>query len=263
MAGEELNQKLSRLFAAEARESIQAIVQSCLKLEKQPGMVERFELTVQILRQTHNLKGAARSLGRIEIATLTHRLETLFEAIKGTDFELETDIFDQVYQALDGIISLATGKLRLITPIERLLDQLDVSVDKIRTSKITMARPLEAESLIPDMVASEETIRLTVGRLEAILNQVNELQVARLSLERSLAQMRHILYDSEHFKPLLHESLPARAQFTELYRHSEASHRHLTQLLSQLQENVHQARMLPLETVFNPLPRISRDLARE
>jgi two-component system, chemotaxis family, sensor kinase CheA len=56
---------------------------------------------------------------------------------------------------------------------------------------------------------------------------------------------------------------PARDQLNEVYRRSSPNLRHLSQLVAQLQEDVRQARMLPLATLFDPLPRIARDLAQE
>ena len=266
MSDDELNQKSSLLFDIEAREAIQTINQSCLTLETRPGIARRSELTTSILRQTHNLKGAARALGREEIAALTHGLETLFEALQGAGVEPEKAVFDLIYLVLDNLGSLIKGAASTRVSTNDLLSRLETAVTNIRAPQSTLAQPPVAEGAHSQEEAaptSQETIRVSVGRLDAIFNLVNELQVTRLGLEGSLGQMRHMLYESERFALQTGESPVARSQFNDLYRRSEANNRRLSQLLSQLQENVRQARMLPLATVFDPLRRTARNLASE
>lgn len=265
MSDDELNQKLLHLFAKEAQEAIEAIIQSCLALEQQPGKTHRSEVATNVLRQVHNLKGASRALDLEEIVALTHRLESLFNEVKDADVEPETAVFDLIYLTLDSIGNLVAEASPINISMDLLLNKLETAVENIRVLKATIDQPLTAEATPPDTKESyaQETIRVTAGKLDAIFDLVNELQVTRLGLESNLAQMRHILYDSEPFTPQMNASPSLRAQFNDLYRHTEANHRHLSQLLSQLQENVRRARMLPLATVFNSLPRIARNLGRE
>ncbi len=198
MTGSKSNQKLLHLFAAEAQETIQAITQSCLALEKGPTGAGRANLAADSLRHIHNLKGSARALGLDEISALVHGLETLFVAMKRVDFEPGAATFDLIYLTLDRIGSLVQGTLPSETSFETLLNQLETAAATLRTSQGNAIQLPAGESTPAEMTAaaSEETIRVTVGKLDAILNLVNELQVIRLGLERSLTQMRHILYDS-------------------------------------------------------------------
>lgn len=265
MTGSKSNQKLLHLFAAEAQETIQAITQSCLALEKGPTGAGRANLAADSLRHIHNLKGSARALGLDEISALVHGLETLFVAMKRVDFEPGAATFDLIYLTLDRIGSLVQGTLPSETSFETLLNQLETAAATLRTSQGNAIQLPAGESTPAEMTAaaSEETIRVTVGKLDAILNLVNELQVIRLGLERSLTQMRHILYDSGDITTQVSNFLSARAQFNDLYRYSAANYNQLNQLLFQLQETVRQARMLPLATLFHSLPRLARNLSRE
>jgi two-component system, chemotaxis family, sensor kinase CheA len=266
MPGDEVNQKLFHLFTMEAQEAIQIITQSCLALEERPHAARQSDLFADILRQTHNLKGTARALGLAEIAALAHGLETLFTAMQNAGAAPGTAVCDLIYLTLDGIGSLAAGVPSGDIDLERLLDNLETAVANSKTPQPPGAQPPAVVETMPPSdtttFISQETIRVTVGRLDAILNLVNELQVVRLGLESNLAQMRRLLYDADHFAPQA-GAHPTSAQFNDLYRRSDATHRHLSQLLSQLQEHAHQTRMLPLATVFNSLPRMARNLARE
>ncbi len=54
-----------------------------------------------------------------------------------------------------------------------------------------------------------------------------------------------------------------RASFAEFVRGIEADGRRMSRVTSDLQDSVRRTRMLPVSTVFDPLPRIVRDLAKE
>ena len=266
MADDELSQKLLSLFAAEAGEAIQVIVQSCLILEEKPDSGQRADLLADIMRQTHNLKGSARSLGLDDIAALIHSLESVFQKVKSKDVKLENDVFDLIYRTLDGVSGLITGATPLDISMDLLLSRLKMVAEGTRLPKKATARPLTNENTPPTGTITsgdQETIRITVGRLDAIYNLVNEIQVVRLSMEQNLAIIRTMLYNAKPHVPRENELLLARTRLNDLYHKSEASYRSLSQLLAQLQDIVRQARMLPLATAFAPLPRMARDLARQ
>ncbi len=257
--------KLLQLFAVETQEAIQTINQSCLLLEKQPSTAQRDDLLATILRQAHNLKGAARALELTEFLALVHRLENLFEAIRQAGVEPNEAVFDLIYQTLDGIGSLSTNSPLDELSADLLLNRLDTAVANINSSPVSFSptRTETTTSLNAITDASTNTIRISVDRLDAIFSLVNELQVNRLNLEHSLGQMRHLLYNAPHTFSGNEETPPLQAQLAELVHKAEASHRYQSQVAFRLQEDVRLARMLPLATVFEPLPRIARDLARE
>lgn len=267
---DDLSQRVLHLFAVEAQEVIQTISQSCLALEQQPGAARRSDLITTIMRQAHNLKGTARAVGLENVFLLTHRLEALFETLRRDGAEPETTVFDLIYQTLDGIEHLTAGASAQDVGLEGLLNRLETAVTHRNTPQPPPAQaPTAAETRLPDTVSPQppETIRVAVNRLDAILNLVNELQAAHLGLEQNLRQMRHLFDNFQHTAPPT--GGPPRGgprptkQFNDLYRRSETDHRHLNQLLTQLQDNVRQARMLPLEIVFDALPRIARTLGQE
>lgn len=258
MTDKAFDQKLLKLFTVEAEEAIWAITRNCLALEKQPDAARQSDLLTRILRKTHDLKGLARAMGYEKIVTLTHRLETLFEALKERGVPPKMAVYDLIYQALDGISSLAVGAPPGEVDLNALPDRLETAVTSIVMQQTAVDPPSAVTGAATEPFAVRETIRVSVDRVEAILNLVNELQVARLNLEHSLGQMGRLIYESEP----VWESLDG-AQIDDLYRQSEANFRHLNQLLSGLHEYVRQARMLPLATVFEPLPRLTRSLARE
>ncbi|NUN99212.1 MAG: chemotaxis protein CheW [Saprospiraceae bacterium] len=261
MSENEINPKFMRLFAAEAGEALQSITQSCLILEgKSASPSLQPDPVTQILRQAHSLKGAARALGLDEIANLTHRLETLFETIKSVDLGPAHIEFDLIYLTLERIGKLVNGSPTSEISAETILHRLDTSVENLKASKTPIPPPPNGSVQHDQTPASSpDTIRIAVQRLDDMLNLVNEMQAARLGMERNLSQMRQLLDEST--QPVHWED--ERVRLNRLYTHTASNQRVMSQILMQLQEKVHQARMLPLATVFDSLPLAARNLAQE
>lgn len=89
-----------------------------------------------------------------------------------------------------------------------------------------------------------QTIRVSVERLEQLMNLVGELLID----QTSLAELKRTAY--QRFP---HE------EFTE--RLGDVSD-HMARIVGELQESVMKARMLPIEHMFNRFPRMVRDLSR-
>jgi two-component system, chemotaxis family, sensor kinase CheA len=263
MFDEPLNQKLLNLFATEAKEAVQSMVQSCLLLEKTSDEKQRAEQIRIILRHTHSLKGSARSLGLDDIARLTHSLESLFQSVQKIGYEIDKALFDLIYQALDAISSLASGAQPIGISLENLSERLETAAENDSKPQKAIFRPGTPENTLSgsEKPAGQETIRIRVERLDAIFDLVTELQVTQLSMERTLAGMHALIYDPQP-TAMPFDIMQQRTQFADLLRNSEANCRNYSHLVSRLHEQVRQARMLPLSTILKPLQRTARDLGR-
>jgi two-component system chemotaxis sensor kinase CheA len=158
-----------------------------------------------------------------------------------------------------------------------------------------------------ELPQSEETVRLTTSKLDALLSQMGELQVTRIESEQRLVELRsleesitqwemewrktrplyrrlllsadgdalqgesHHLGETAHvIEPLL-EFLQAnearlramRERVNTLNRVFKADSRRMAGVVSGMEEEIRQTRMLPVSTVFNAFPRMVRDLARD
>jgi two-component system, chemotaxis family, sensor kinase CheA len=268
MSNDEFDQQMLTLFAAEADEYLQALTAHCLALEQQPATAEFANLLIQMLRATHSLKGSARAVGLTDIATLIHRLENLFEQIQAAGGPPPTTVFDLIYRTLDGTKSLIQAALTNIPSevvAQEMLSQLETAVTdrSIRTASAPRLAP--AAGLVEHTAVAnpDETIRVTTARLDALLNRVNELQVTRLDLERGLAGLHQMLYESERGLLSNGQAHTGHGRLSQLYHHFETSYRQLNQHLAQLQADVRQTRLLPLSTLFQALSRLARDLAHD
>jgi len=86
-----------QFFIEEAPELLQVIEAGLLTLRQ-----ERTTAKVHnIMRAAHSIKGGAASVSLEAIATLAHRLETIFKALYSETLEIDTDLESQLLQAYD------------------------------------------------------------------------------------------------------------------------------------------------------------------
>jgi two-component system chemotaxis sensor kinase CheA len=146
---------------------------------------------------------------------------------------VHSDKSDQVLlQALNGVPELGS-----------------ISVESIEDTPPTGEPTPDDGPVVPTAVAAaparaaSTTIRIDVARLDALLNLVGELVIDRTRL----AQLGSSLVDEFGDHGTL-----ADLQQTAL---------HIGRITDELQEQVMKSRMLPVESVFNRLPRVVRDIA--
>jgi len=94
-------------------------------------------------------------------------------------------------------------------------------------------------------VAHSQTIRVEVSRLDSLLNLVGEMVIERAQIQRMGAD--------------LHRRYPRDEEAAQL---GETTHR-IARVTSELQDQIMKARMLPIDGVFQRLPRMVRDLAQK
>jgi two-component system, chemotaxis family, sensor kinase CheA len=96
-----------------------------------------------------------------------------------------------------------------------------------------------------DKPTSAPTIRVEVSRLDSLLNLVGELVIDRAQMHRIGAE--------------LHRRYPHDEESSQLL---ETVHR-ITRITGELQDQIMKARLLPINGVFQRLPRMVRDLAQK
>ncbi len=253
----EIRQQLINSFKTEQREHIQAINQGLLQLEKNPHGSARQELLKEIFREAHSLKGASRAVGMSTIESLSHALEDLLLGAHEGLLTFSPELFDLMYQALDAVELLMTqldqGQTAPPTQVLALLARLD----EVRASMATApdappavkspaeaappepaqppaaASPKPATALPkpaePQAVASpapatpaDETIRVSVNKLDALMGQFAELLGAKIRAEQRLAEVRQMQALATEWQK---EWLPVRGATNRLLRNGYHSGR--------------------------------------
>ncbi|MGA9226663.1 MAG: chemotaxis protein CheA [Mesobacillus sp.] len=105
----ELNQYLE-VFIEESKEHLQSCNEQLLELEKNP---EDLTIINEIFRSAHTLKGMSATMGYEDLASLTHQMENVLDAIRNSRLKTSPELLDVIFIAVDHleemVQSIATG----------------------------------------------------------------------------------------------------------------------------------------------------------
>jgi len=220
--------KYKDAFLSEAKDHVSSMEKSLLKLEKKPA---KAEFLSTIFREAHTLKSMAATMEYEEMAKLCHAIEDVLDAIIKKKIKPHICI-DILFECVDGLQSS-------LKEISTDADELDTSalVQKLQTL-ITQKEAADDYVDKPDisLVTKVESIEVKVERLDLLMNLAEELLINRMTLD----------------------SIKEDLQNPELTAAMDT----LGRLVSELQYNVMQSRLVPIGFVFDRFPRMVRDLAK-
>ncbi|MBI1940200.1 MAG: response regulator [Acidobacteria bacterium] len=213
---DEFLRRLLSTFKGEAEEHLRAISSGILELEKSPEAGKRQEIVERVFREAHSLKGAARAVNLAEVETLCQSLESIFSRLKRGSMIPAPALFDTLHVAVDTASSLTqsagsaseeTAKSRLGQVLQRLEGTLkgylpeapSPQPEKEAEGEAPGSQP-RAPQTIPDSAVtplvqtvrttSEETVRISTAKLNALLLQAEELLAARLAAAQRAGELR-------------------------------------------------------------------------
>ncbi|MBI2118953.1 MAG: chemotaxis protein CheA [Elusimicrobia bacterium] len=226
--------KYKEAFLKEAREHVETVNGALVKLEKAPTDTN---LLYQISWAMHTLKSIAAAMGYQNISSLCHAVEDILERIKQKKISLEkcSDILFKCFDFLDSCLKLISKEGSELDSKE-LVERLKVlGVEGLAESPAPTAPSLEAEMKMetPEKI---QAIEVKVERLDRLLNLSEELLVTKMRFDRIRENLEN----------------PEFSAATEM----------LGRIVSELQYQVMQSRMVPIGFVFNRFPRMIRDVAK-
>jgi len=217
-------QEILSIYKAETEEHLQKLNEGLLCLEQTPRRAETLE---EIFREAHSLKGAARMIGFEAVEKIAHALEELFSLARKGELELERQVFDGIFAALDAIAKLTARWLENpgapAPPVDEVLERIRA----VRTSgsgfpaavlpppvappamasPATIALPIERAAADPGIPAPEagvrqieETIRVTTQKLDDLMNQIGEILVTRIKFDERLGEILAIERQIDQFQ---------------------------------------------------------------
>jgi two-component system, chemotaxis family, sensor kinase CheA len=86
------------MFLAESREHLQNLNLAVIRIEESPDDRDTID---EIFRIAHSLKGMSGTMGFAEMAALTHKMEDVFETLRGRSEALEHSVADVLLGCLD------------------------------------------------------------------------------------------------------------------------------------------------------------------
>ena len=221
--------KYKDAFLSEGKEHVSSMEKSLLKLEKKPA---RAEFLSAIFREAHTLKSMAATMDYNNMAKLCHAIEDVLDAIKTKKIKADICI-DVLFESFDNLqlslkeIAADAGELDtsgLVQKLQTLITQKEATADYTDKSAFSPAPKVES-------------IEVKVEQLDVLMNLAEELLINRMRLD----------------------SIKEKLQNPEL----SAAVDTLGRLVSDLQYNVMQSRLVPIGFVFSRFPRMVRDLAKQ
>ncbi len=263
-------------FVDESRDHLKRLNSGLLELEEDPG---KAEVLAEIVREAHTLKGAARMMGAEEIATVSHKLEDLLSAIKDKKVKLDTKVADTLFGSFDSLEKLlkdfAGAGAKKDVAAEPLPAGRQVQVGEEKVKK-------EEKEQTPD-----ETIRVSSAKLDRLANLVSEMVIGRIKMSDREKDIKGLIDSSKQRAKLwrrLKDDMNAgkidpavetdlalvdnsrielERQLYMLFRRCREDVGTMEFTVTQLKQEVLEARMLPVSTLFTTYHRPVRDLAKQ
>ncbi|WP_437187583.1 hybrid sensor histidine kinase/response regulator [Planctomicrobium sp. SH668] len=283
------------IFREEAREHLNALEQGFLDLETTTDLTGRTQLIGKLFRHAHNIKGDARALdiSMLQQASgiLEETLETFRESpavVDQSQIELGLAQLDVLRRSLhewqgnflEGITSDSTTSepARFVDENEAEVnsssdDQFleDPQSESVHATEVgsdsgEVRKQPSAQMSVPNMMEDTSSIRVSADRLDRMLNLVGEVRVIQRSdfeIQRQLKDLRGRLED---LADRLHGEwrTDLEGAFDHVRRIESSLHQKHSReqvLMQSLEEDVSEARLLPLSLLTDSLRRSIRDLA--
>lgn len=301
---------LLQIFWEESREHLQTLNDALLQVEMTPsGDTDKIHALVKEMnRVAHSLKGAARAVGISRIETIGHYLEEVFADALQHKLTLTPEVCDVIYDGLDVVQALADdiepdeeGLAYTLSRLEQLVAQ---SVPNTAVTPMFITPEETHPKLATDTVHitprnADESVRVTVNKLDSLMGEVTELFIARMhsdELLRDLQQIRRLhnkwqkewrsvrtayirlvrrwqeagdetnpeittlLRFLEYNQRTLADAYRLISQATQ---HAAQDSARLEAITDQLQDDIGKMRFIPFESVMSGFQRMVRDLARD
>lgn len=205
---ENLLKRLLATFRVEAGEHIQAIAQGLLELEQTATAARQAAVLDVTFRAAHSLKGAARTVNATDIETLCQSLESVFASLKRGELEVCAELFDRLHRVMDELgqqlqlLGAAASAARssnvtsLIQSLHAAVRQNGSGNSQVPGVTADMPAPTVSPQARPparmkaDVV---DTIRVASAKLDAILQQAEEMPAAKLAAAECAARLRRCL----------------------------------------------------------------------
>lgn len=206
------NADILTYFAPEAAEHLEVMSQALLALEREG---RREDELATLFRAVHTFKGAAYTVGCTAVGDLAHRIEDVLGAVREGCVPLTPAVIEAVFAGVDALrlflASAGGAPAELPKALERALAELTALAPSAEPAAVPAPEaPPEPALAAAEPAASPATpepaasmparraapggpaIRVNPGRLDALMNLVGELVIARSRLERRLRELDRV-----------------------------------------------------------------------
>lgn len=245
----------------------------------------------QTLRELHGLKGEARMMGFADINSLVHEMEELVRVTEPRGYALAPGSVDALLVVSDAVQVLSGAMAGEPPDVPRLLEWLKTSLTAERALSPAPAAekgvpapppsaptpPPVASPVVPKAAeprALDTSIRITQQSLDVLTSGTTNLQQRARAREATAAMRRQLVRElvalhraAEDLGPAAQELAArlgnAKELASDLNRRETMLNTDELKDLTHLSEEITALRMVPLSVLFEPYPRMVRELARE
>lgn len=283
---QEIKARLLATFRVEAEEHLQAITANLLALEGELPPEQVRQVVEATFRETHTLKGAARSVSLMDVEAICQACESVLSQIVQGRLVLTRPLVDRVQEAIDGVARLLADSIdsTAVPDLIRGLEEagaggwgLGVRRQEREIGEIKPAAGVpSSDSSLLTPHSPVDTIRLSTARLDALLLQAEELLIPKLAAEERVREVRALVDALARLKtgvrgqglgvrdqPPTPELRAVEAQAEQLCRRLALDQRTIGRAVDGLQDELRQMRLRSASTILDLFPRMVRDLARE
>lgn len=213
------------MYVSEALEHVEMMNQTLLKLEEKPS--DRGFLD-EIFRSAHTIKGMASTMGYDETRELCKNIENIFDNIRNGAEKLTHHLTSAIFTSVDLLQRLISDeKLKVdLTPYLKKLENPEEDVEGIESREDTAST-----------ASVSTTIRVKMTDLDSLVNLVGELLISKMRLEQTIQNE-----SLDEVKTVLQE---------------------VTRLITDLQYQSMNIRLVPLDQVFSRFSRTVRDTSQK
>ncbi len=278
---DEARARLLELFRAEAREHVDTLTRNLLMLERGLPADQSARVVEETYRATHTFKGAARSVGRVDVETVCRACESVLRPLARGGVVPGQDVTRALGRAVDGIVRiLDEGDGSAAGELVRQLESATRSAARPDAAPAP-AQPAPREPSAPPAAPAPDTLRVATARLDTLLLHAEEMLAPRLAAGERVAEVRSLLEaisdcrrssaaaprsaaaDREAGRSVALALGKIEAQARELLGRLVHDDRSLAASVDALGAGARQLRMSPAATVLDLFPAMARDLARQ
>lgn len=237
------------LYRSESDDIFHALEDGIIGLETEEDLCPQVE---ELFRHAHNLKGISGAMGYEDVVTASHAIENYLDGIRNGEISVRKDAVDTLLEAVDlsrRCVALAVEEdesnrgaelaERIAMTLAGLLDQSGKSEERPAEDPLTdpaAAVTAACDEAVPGFHEPIRTTRVELERLDRIMMLVGELIISRIRFSGLAAGIEN------------------KAIVDEL----EMSGR----LVSQIQREVMEARLVPVGQVCQRFKRLVRDTSK-
>jgi chemosensory pili system protein ChpA (sensor histidine kinase/response regulator) len=203
----EVPDEVLEFFIPEAEEHLQVVTECLLMLEAN----SKVEDINRLFRAMHTVKGSAAQVGLHRLSAVAHRVEDLIGELRDGHLQPNADIIDICLQSVDvlkkllhrqwesdaemrGAIDPLVGRIEELAPEQGAQEPAEASRsvairEESRKEAVTEPAAGTAPSGVPQILPQAKSVRISLERLDRMMNAVGELVINRTRMLGRLSEL--------------------------------------------------------------------------